>query len=109
MAGKSLVKWGVCEATQQRAVAQLGSAPALGAGGPGFKSRQPDSKISVPTRANPGRPQLHVAPAAGPAPHDRHKLKGSVWFLRGGARAGSGGAHDHMAYTMSVVLGGDPW
>jgi hypothetical protein len=29
--------------SQQRAVAQLGSAPALGAGGPGFKSRQPDS------------------------------------------------------------------
>ena len=27
----------------QRDVAQLGSAPALGAGGPGFKSRQPDS------------------------------------------------------------------
>ena len=38
-------------ASHHRGVAQLGSAPALGAGGPGFESRRPDFYLELGTKA----------------------------------------------------------
>jgi hypothetical protein len=68
----------------QRGVAQSGSAPALGAGGPGFESRRPDfsllrglidesctcphGELTASSRAKPAAKALILTSSATPAP-----------------------------------------
>jgi hypothetical protein len=85
----------------KRAVAQLGSAPALGAGGPGFKSRQPDSKFSQKS-AYSTRSSTGVYPKGG-------TTVGEPMSLREGFRSAvSGEGHSSWNRPLFPLQRGSP-